>query len=182
GEGDLDLLAQDLRVEHVLHPDPEPGRLVGVGRPDAAARGADLQLAEPPLRRLVDRDVPGHDQVSVSGEDDDGCVDPARVELVHLADQHLRVDDAAAADHGRLPRDHTARRLPDLVRLAAGDDRVPGVRPTLVAAYHIRALREQVDDLAFSLVPPLRADDDGRGHGSSLDWTVTEWSRHSGSF
>ena len=53
---------------------------------------------------------------------------------------------------------------PDLERLAADDDRVPGVRPALVAADHIRALREQVDDLALALVAPLRADDDGRRH------------------
>ena len=164
GERDLDLLAQDLRVEHVLHADPDARRLVGVAGADAAARRADLELAEPPLGRLVDRDVPRHDQVRVAGEHDDRRVDAARLELVELGDQHLRVDDAAGADHGDLARDHAARRLPDLERLVADDDRVPGVRPALVAADHIRALREQVDDLALALVAPLRADDDGRRH------------------
>ncbi len=46
----------------------------------------------------------------------------------------------------------------------ADDDRVPGVRPALVAADDISTLREQVDDLALALVTPLRADDDGRWH------------------
>ena len=105
GERDLDLLAQDLRVEHVLHADADARRLVGVRRADAAAGRADLEVAEPPLRRLVDRDVPRHDQVRVPGDDDDRGVDAARLELVELGDQHLRVDDAAGADH----RDLAAR-------------------------------------------------------------------------
>ena len=58
--------------------------------------------------------------------------------------------------------------LPDLVRLVADDDRVPRIGPALVSADHIRALREQVDDLALALVSPLSADDDGRGHERSL--------------
>ena len=67
-----------------------------------------------------------------------------------------------------LPRDHAARRLADLERLVADDDRVPGVRPALVAADEIGTLREQVDDLALALVSPLRADDDGRGHRAAV--------------
>jgi hypothetical protein len=68
GEGGLDLLAQDLRVEQVLDADPDPGGLVGVGRPDPTPSGADLQLAEPLLAGAVERDVPGHDQVGVAGD------------------------------------------------------------------------------------------------------------------
>ena len=47
-------------------------------------------------------------------------------------------------------------------------DRVAGVRAALVAADEVRALREQIDDLALALVSPLRSDDDGRRHGGSL--------------
>ena len=166
GERDLDLLAQDLRVEHVLHADADARGLVGVGRADAAAGRADLELAEPALGGLVDRDVPRHDQVRVPGDDDDRRVDAARLELVELGDQHLGVDDAAGADHRDLAGDHAARRLADLERLVADDDRVPGVRPALVTADDIRTLREQVDDLALAFVSPLRADDDGRRHRS----------------
>ena len=54
--------------------------------------------------------------------------------------------------------------MPELVRLAVGDDRVPGVRPALVAAHDIGVLRQQVDDLALALVSPLSADDYGRWH------------------
>ena len=84
---------------------------------------------------------------------------PARLELVELVEQHLRVDDAARADHRRLAGDDAARRLADLERLAADDDRVPGVRAALVAADDIGFLGEQVDDLALALVAPLRPDD-----------------------
>ena len=66
---ELDLLAQDLRVEQVLHADPDPRRLVGVGRPDPAPGGADLEVAELPLARPVEGDVPRHDQVRVAGEE-----------------------------------------------------------------------------------------------------------------
>ena len=54
----------------------------------------------------------------------------------------------------------------DLVRLAVDDDRVPCVRPTLVAADEVGVLGEQVDDLALALVAPLRADDHGGRHVS----------------
>ena len=165
GERDLDLLAEDLRIEDVLHPDPDPRGLVGVTGADAAAGRADLELAEPPLRGLVDRDVPRHDQVRVPGEHHDRGVDPARLEVVELGDQHLRVDDAAAADHRDLPGDHPARCRADLERLVADDDRVPCVGPALVTADHISLLRKQVDDLALALVTPLCADDNGRWHG-----------------
>ncbi len=89
---------------------------------------------------------------------------PRRLELVELVDQHLRVDDAAGADRARDAADDPGRDRPDLVRLAVDDDRVPGIRATLIAADEVGLLGEQVDDLALPLVAPLRADDHGRGH------------------
>ena len=61
----IDLLAQDLLVEQVLDADAEPRRLVRVAGADAAPRGADLQLAELRLARLVEQQVVGHDHVRV---------------------------------------------------------------------------------------------------------------------
>ena len=40
----------------------------------------------------------------------------------------------------------------------------PAFGPALVAAHEVGLLGEQVDDLAFPLVAPLRPDDHGRGH------------------
>ena len=121
----LDLLAQDLRVEQVLDADADPRRLVRVGRADPASRRADLQLPEPPLARAVERDVPRHDQVRVAGDEDEAVgAMPATLELVELVDQHLRVDDAAGADRARDAADDPRRDRPDLVGLAVDDDGV----------------------------------------------------------
>ena len=171
-ERDLDLLAQDLRVEQVLDADPEPRRLVAVRRPDPAPRGADLELAEPPLARPVERDVPGHDQLRVAREVHLIRREPARLEVVQLLDEHRRIDDAAGAEHALLAPEDPRGHVPELVRLPVGDDRVPGVRPALVAADDVRVLRQQVDDLALALVTPLRPDDDGRWHGRSVPYAA----------
>src|SRR5206468_6566101 len=103
--------------------------------PDPTARRADLQLAEPPLRRLVERHVPGHDQVRLARDVHVRGGVAARLELVDLAEEDLGVEDAAGADHACLAADEAARDLPDLERLVADDDGVPRVRAALVAAH-----------------------------------------------
>ena len=133
-----------------------------------ALRRADRELAQPPLARLVDREVPRHDQVRVARHVHLVRRVAAPLELVELADQHLGIDDAAVADHARLAADDAARQRADLVCLLADDDRVPGIRAALVAAHDIRVLREQVDDLALAFVAPLRPDDHSRRHARSL--------------
>ena len=165
GDRQADLLAQDLRIDEVLNADPDPRRFVRVGRADAASGGSDLQPPEPPLAGAVERDVPRHDEVCVPGDEDEAVrAEPARFELVDLRNQDSGVDDAARPDRADLAADDSRRDLPDLVRLLAHDDRVPGVGAALVAADEVGVPREQVDDLAFPLVAPLRADDHGRGH------------------
>ena len=165
GDGELELLAQDLRVEQVLDADADPRGLVRVGRPDAPAGRPDLEPTQASLARAVERHVPRHDEVGVAGNEQQALrLVPARLELVELRDQNAGIDDAAGADRAALARDDAGRDLPDLVGLVAHDDGVAGVRSTLVAADEIRVLREQVDDLSLPLVAPLRADDDGRGH------------------
>ena len=164
GECGLDLLAQDLRVEQVLDANPDPRRLVGIRGADPAPRRPDLELAEPLLARAVDRDVPRHDQVRVARDLERVGADPAAFEIVDLAEQHLRVDDAAGAEDADLAGENPGGKLAELERLAGDDHRVAGVRPTLVAADDVRLLREQVDDLALAFVAPLRTDDDGGRH------------------
>ena len=78
------------------------------------------------------------------------------------------IDDAAGADHALLAGTMPDGICAELVRLVADDDRVPGVRPAVVAADDVGVLREQVDDLALALVAPLRADDHGRRHDRSV--------------
>ncbi len=77
--------------------------------------------------------------------------------------------DAAGPEHAeRAGIEDPRRDVVELVRLAVGDDRVPGIRAALVAADEVGVPGEQVDDLALALVAPLSADDDGRGHGFSV--------------
>ena len=118
--------------------------------------------------RLVERDVPRHDQVRLARDVHVGGRVAARLELVDLAEEDLGIEHAAGADDARLAADDAARDLPDLERLVADDDRVPGVRAALVAAHEVRVERQQIDDLSLAFVSPLRADDDGRRHGYRL--------------
>ena len=65
---ELELLAEDLGVEQVLHPQPHPERLVGVGGPDPALGGPELVLAQVALGHTVELLVVRHDQVRVPGQ------------------------------------------------------------------------------------------------------------------
>ncbi len=168
-DGELELLAQDLRVEEILDANPDARGLVRVGGADAAPGRSDLKAAEPALARAVERDVPGHHEMRVPGDEEHalGSV-TACFEVVELGDEHGRIDDTARADRAPLPGDDPGRDLADLVRLARDDDRVPGVGTALVAAYEVGLLGQQVDDLPFALVAPLRADDDRGGHVAAV--------------
>ena len=123
-----DLLAQDLLVEHVLHADPQARRLVGVAGADAAARGADLELAQAGLAGLVEQQVVGHDQVAVGRDLQPAGVDAAGAQRVELVDQDLRVDDDAVADHAALARVEDPRRDEVELPLAARRARSCGRR------------------------------------------------------
>ena len=160
-----DLLLEDLLVEHVLHADPEARGLVGVAGPDPALRRADLELAELRLAGVVEHQVVGHDQVGVGRDLEPADVDAPRPQVVDLLGQHARVDHDAVADHARLAGvEDPARDEVELPRLAVAHDRVPGVVAALEADDHVRALGEQVDDLALPLVAPLGANDDDSRH------------------
>src|SRR5262249_61026161 len=113
--------------------------LVGVAGPEARPVRAALQLPGPPLGRPVERDVPRHDQVRLARDVHVRGRVAARLELVDLAQEDLRVEHAAGSDHARLSADHAARALPDLERLVAADAGVPPVRTALVTAHAVGA-------------------------------------------
>ena len=160
-----DLLLEDLLVEQVLDADPEPRGLVGVAGADAAAGGADLQLAELDLARVVEQHVVGHDQVRVGRDPQRAGVDVAAAQIVELVGQDLRVDHDPVADHAQLARVQDARRHQvQLPGLAVADDRVAGVVAALEADDRVRPLGEQVGDLALAFVAPLGADDHDSRH------------------
>jgi len=63
---DLELLAEDLRVQEILHPQADACSLVRVGGPDPAFGGSELGFAEIALGDPVDLDVIGHYEVRVA--------------------------------------------------------------------------------------------------------------------
>ena len=72
------------------------------------------------------------------------------------------------ADHRQLAATHHARgQRVQLVDLAVDHKGVAGVVPPLESDDHIGALRQPVDDLAFSFVTPLGSDNNDIGHGTS---------------
>src|SRR5262249_29413219 len=138
---------------------------------DAAAGGADgrAALRAVILAQAVDELVVRQDDVRA--EADEQLVahqEAALLALRQLVEQHVRIDDHAVAEHAAPARVAHARGHE--VRhelLALDDERVPGVRAAAVAHDGVRALGEQVDDLAFAFIAPLVADDDHDGHRAS---------------
>ena len=91
-------------------------------------------------------------------------VDAAASQAVDLTEQDARVDHDAVADHAGLvgiedPRGDQV----ELELLAVADDRVAGVVAALEADDRVRALGEQVGDLALALIAPLGAHDHDAG-------------------
>ncbi len=100
--------------------------------------------------------VVGHDDVGVARDAQAGAVEALALERVELLEHDLRVDDAAVANDGEDAVIHDARR--DLVQrelVAVGDDGVAGVGTSLVANNAVEVTRDEVGDLALTLVAPL---------------------------
>src|SRR5690348_1605668 len=90
-------------------------------------------------------------------------VDPILHQAIDLGEEGIGVEHDAVADgapHARM--ENAARNLMQYERLVTDVHGVARVRATLIAHDPIRALREDVDELSFALVAPLRSDDDER--------------------
>ena len=88
-----------------------------------------------------------------------------RFQRLDLAEQRGRVDHQPVADHGLLPGTQNAARnqLQDEF-LLADENRVARIVSALIARHDIEPFREEIDDLAFTLVAPLGAEDDYVSH------------------
>jgi hypothetical protein len=151
-----------------------------VGRPDAAARRADLGLAEPMLARAVEVAVVRHDEMRVAADEQAVGGELVGLEAVHLLDEHLGVDDAPVADDRRDVRVHdAARNEVQLERAAAVDDGVARVVAALEADDVVEVVGDQVGDLALALVAPLGADknDSGRGRNALVAGGLSSFHR-----
>ena len=172
-EHQRELLAEDLRVVEVLHPQAHPRRLVGVGRADPALGRAERVLAEVSLGHPVDELVVGEDEVRVARHLQPRAVDASVLEHGDLVEEHLRVHHHPVADHrGDVGVEHSARDELQREGLAIDDERVPGVVAALVAHHQVHLLGEEVGEPTLALVAPLGPDDDRRRHEGRRYLTV----------
>ena len=161
-EDGLELVAEQVLVEHVLHAQADAGHLVLVARADAALGGADVLLAELLLERAVEVDMPGHDDVGVARDLEVLGRDAVMLEHVDLLKDDLGVHDAAVTDHGHVIGVHDARgHLVQAVLLAVDDDGVTGVVAARVADDGVEVTGDEIADLALALVAPLSTDQNG---------------------
>ncbi len=161
-QNEVELLLQEAGLLQVPYPEADPADLVGIGRPNASPGGTQPVIAALPLLELVQDGVPGHDHVRPVRDDQVVDADPARLHLVHLLEQHARVEHHPVADDAGGARIQNPRwDQVEAKLLAATDHGMTGVVPALRADNHAGPLGQEVDDLPLALVPPLPADEDG---------------------
>ena len=168
GEQAIDLVVERVRVGEVHQPDRAPGDLVLVGRADAALGGSNLgSTGVPQFAMGVEFAVQRQDQRDVLGDLEvrRRHLDPLAAQLLDFLDEMIGIEDDAVADDRQLPGAHDAgRKQREFVGLAVDHQRMAGVMAALKAHDDIGPDRQPVDDLAFSLVAPLGADNDNIGH------------------
>ena len=119
------LVAQHVFMEQVGDADAHAVDLVGIGRTDATAGGADLLLAGEAFGHLVDHAVVGRDHMRGLAHQQARAVDAAALEPLDLLEQHLRVDhDAVAYDRSRRRADDAGWQQMQRIRLVADHHRV----------------------------------------------------------
>ncbi len=163
----LDLLGQDLLVEHIGDAHPDPGDLVLIARTDAAPGGAYLLIAEEAFGDLIDGHVVRHDQVRVGREQQSRSVDATLLQPGQLGQQDAGIDHDTIADDVRHARGEDAggnQMQCELVAIGQ-DNRVTGVITALVPDHPLQPATEQVGCFALTLVAPLGADQDDCRHG-----------------
>ena len=161
----FDLVMQVLGVEQVVHADADAVDLVGVGRADTAAGGADLMLAEETLGHLVERAMVRRDDMCSLTHQQAGAVHAAAFKTVNLLEQHFRIHDDAVADHGGDVRaDDAGRQQVQRIHLVADHHAVAGIVAAVETGHIVHFGTDQIGSLAFAFVAPLSADQHDSGH------------------
>src|SRR6266542_368588 len=164
-EDDVQLLPEDLGVRQILHPEPDPGGLVCVGRPDPPLGGAQAVLAQVALGELVQLQEVGHHQVGIAGDEEARGVDAPGGQRVHLLEEGTGVDHHPVPDHaGHMGVENPGRDQVELEELATGHHGVAGVVSPLVSNDEVGTPGQEVGDLSLPFVPPLGAHQDRRRH------------------
>jgi hypothetical protein len=139
---------------------------VFVGRADAAHGGADGGSAPRCFDRAVERHVVGKNQMRAVADQQVPVrhLDGLRAQPVHLFQQGARGHHHAVADHTGFARvrDAGGNQMQDellIFPIAADDDGMAGVMAALIPRDNVEVRCDQVNDLAFAFVAPLRTDD-----------------------
>ena len=113
--------------------------------------------------------VIGHDDVGVAGDAQASAVDTLALERVELLEHDGGVDNAAVTNDGQNAVIHDTRgNLVKRELVAVGDNRVTGVRATLVAADAIKITGDEVGDLTLAFVAPLGTNQNSCRHEELL--------------
>ena len=95
------------------------------------------------------------------------------LQLFDLCHKGIRIEHNTIADNGELARaDDTRGQERELINLVANDERVASIMPALEAHDRIGLFTQPIDQLAFTFVAPLGADDHHIRHGSLSDRTL----------
>ena len=109
-----------------------------------------------------------HQMRAIADEQVLADVDAELAQSFDLAHQRYRIDNHAVADDATLAAPQNSRRneMQNIFRPAMNHG-MAGVVPALAAHDDVRVRREHVDDLALAFIAPLRADQNGVGHGNN---------------
>jgi hypothetical protein len=152
------------QVEQVGHPQRRRAQhLVRVGGADPAGGGADALGRAAAFAQAVFNLVIGHDQVSaIADQQAIGHVQSAAGQLVELRHQGRRIDHHPLPDDpGHLLAQQAHWQQVQRERVPADANRVSGIGSTVEAHDDVEVGAKQIDDLAFALVAPGKADDGG---------------------
>ncbi len=167
----LSLAEKFFGLHEIDHAQAGARGLVAVGGADAALGRADLVAALAQFAGFVEGAMVGQDEVGrFADEQAAGQLDAALFEAFDFADQRDRIDDDAVGDDAFFSRaqDAGGDEVQDEFFLADLDG-VAGVVAALRADDDVGLLGEDVDDLSFSFIAPLGADENGV-HDKSNGW------------
>ena len=152
----------EVGAQQVAHAHAVAAHLVRIGGADALARGTDFRAALGSLVSRVENPVRRQNQVCLLRDAElPRQVVAAAGQLLGLGTKQNGVEHYAVTDDvGLAALENTRGNRPQYVFLAVEFQRVAGVGSALEACHHLVAGRQYVDNLAFTLVAPLKAEND----------------------
>ena len=189
GANHMQATAQVFGVKQIAHANSgRASNLICIRWANAAARGADREVplrmrglgTEVLLQRCILLLVIGHDHVGAITDAQVGAnANAACAECVDLLQEFLRINHHAVTnDAGLVAVQNSGRDQVQRVALIAHLHGVAGIGATVVANDHVMLRGEQVNDLAFAFVPPLKSNNGGMG--SSINAVSSGHGRGSG--